>query len=321
VGTSRMRCAVLDDYQGVALGMADWAPVLDRVDVRVFREHVADVDELVEALREFEIVVLMRERTPFPRAVLERLPALRLLVTTGMRNASVDVAAAVERGVLVCGTGGLATGTAELTWALILNLARHVTQENVNLRAGGWQHTVGTDLAGAQLGVLGLGRLGAQVARIGLAFGMTVSAWSEHLTDERAAEVGVRRAPTKAGLLASSDVLTIHLVLSERTRGLLGGPELALMRPSALLVNTSRGPIVEESALVTALRAGRIGGAGLDTFDLEPLPADHPFRTLPTVLATPHLGYVTQGGYRVYYRDVVDDIAGYLAGEPVRVLG
>jgi phosphoglycerate dehydrogenase-like enzyme len=312
---------VLDDYQGVALGMADWAPVLDRVDVRVFREHLADVDELVEALREFEIVVLMRERTPFPRAVLERLPALRLLVTTGMRNASVDVAAAVERGVLVCGTGGLTTGTAELTWALILNLARHVSQENVNLRAGGWQHTVGTDLAGAQLGVLGLGRLGGQVARIGLAFGMAVSAWSEHLTDERAAEVGVRRAPTKAELLASSDVVTIHLVLSERTRGLLGAPELALIRPSALLVNTSRGPIVEESALVAALRTGRIAGAGLDTFDVEPLPADHPFRTLPTVLATPHLGYVTQGGYRVYYRDVVADIAGYLSGEPVRVLG
>jgi phosphoglycerate dehydrogenase-like enzyme len=279
------------------------------------------VDELVEALREFEIVVLMRERTPFPRAVLERLPALRLLVTTGMRNASVDVAAAVERGVLVCGTGGLTTGTAELTWALILNLARHVSQENVNLRAGGWQHTVGTDLAGAQLGVLGLGRLGGQVARIGLAFGMAVSAWSEHLTDERAAEVGVRRAPTKAELLASSDVVTIHLVLSERTRGLLGAPELALIRPSALLVNTSRGPIVEESALVAALRTGRIAGAGLDTFDVEPLPADHPFRTLPTVLATPHLGYVTQGGYRVYYRDVVADIAGYLSGEPVRVLG
>jgi phosphoglycerate dehydrogenase-like enzyme len=317
---SKLRCAVLDDYQGVALEMADWAPVLDRVDVRVLHEHISDVDMLVEELRNAEIVVLMRERTPIARAVLQRLPALRLLITTGMRNASIDLVAAAERGVLVCGTGGLATGTPELTWALILNLMRHVTGENARLRAGGWQRTIGTDLAGAQLGLLGLGRIGAQVARVGRAFGMDVWAWSENLTPERAGEVGVRLAASKAELLASSDVVSIHLVLSERTHGLLGADDLAVMRPSAYLVNTSRGPIVDEGALIEALRGGRIAGTGLDVFDVEPLPADHPFRTLPNVLATPHLGYVTGGGYRIFYRDVVEDIAGYLGGAPVRVV-
>ena len=317
----KRRCAVLDDYQGVAMEMADWGPVRDRVDVDVFREHLDGEDALVEALREHEIVVLMRERTPLRRSLLERLPALRLLITTGMRNASVDVAAATERGVVVCGTGGLATGTSELTWALILDLARGVTKENTGLRDGGpWQQTVGVDLAGARLGLIGLGRLGAQVARVGLAFGMDVLAWSQNLTKERAAEVGVTLAGSKAELLAESDFVSIHLVLSERTRGLLGAGDLALIRPSAYLVNTSRGPIVDESALVDALRAGRIGGAGLDVFDVEPLPAEHPFRTLPNVLATPHLGYVTQGGYRVFYRDIVADIDAYLAGAPIRVL-
>jgi phosphoglycerate dehydrogenase-like enzyme len=223
--------------------------------------------------------------------------------------------------VLVCGTGGLGTGTVELTWALILDLARGVTAENVGLRAGGpWQRTVGMDLAGARLGVLGLGRLGAQVARVGLAFGMEVSAWSANLTEERAAEVGVRLAGSKAELLSGSDVVSVHLVLSERSRGILGAEELALLRPTAYLVNTSRGPLVDESALIEALRAGRIAGAGLDVFEVEPLPADHPFRSLPNVLATPHLGYVTQGGYRIFYRDIVEDIAGYLAGKPVRTL-
>jgi phosphoglycerate dehydrogenase-like enzyme len=312
---------VLDDYQGVALDMADWAPVLDGVEVTVFRDHLDDEDALARRLADFEIVVLMRERTPVRRSLLERLPALKLLVTTGMRNASVDVAAAVERGVLVCGTGGVGGGTAELTWALILGLARHVTEESAGLRAGGpWQRTVGLDLAGASLGLLGLGRLGAGVARIGHAFGMRVSAWSENLTEERAAEVGVRRAASKAELLATSDVVSIHLVLSDRSRGLLGAADLALLRPTAYLVNTSRGPIVDESALVEALRAGRLAGAGLDVFDVEPLPADHPFRTLPNVLALPHLGYVTQAGYEIFYREIVEDIAAYLAGAPVREL-
>ncbi|HEX4356698.1 MAG TPA: D-2-hydroxyacid dehydrogenase family protein [Pseudonocardia sp.] len=301
--------------------MADWAPVLDGVEVTVFRDHLDDEDALARRLADFEIVVLMRERTPVRRSLLERLPALKLLVTTGMRNASVDVAAAVERGVLVCGTGGVGGGTAELTWALILGLARHVTEESAGLRAGGpWQRTVGLDLAGASLGLLGLGRLGAGVARIGHAFGMRVSAWSENLTEERAAEVGVRRAASKAELLATSDVVSIHLVLSDRSRGLLGASDLALLRPTAYLVNTSRGPIVDESALVEALRAGRLAGAGLDVFDVEPLPADHPFRTLPNVLALPHLGYVTQAGYEIFYREIVEDIAAYLAGAPVREL-
>jgi phosphoglycerate dehydrogenase-like enzyme len=312
---------VLDDYQGVAMDMADWGPVLGKVEVDVFREHLEDEDALVERLAGYEIVVLMRERTPFRRALLQRLPGLRLLVTTGMRNASVDTAAAAECGVLVCGTGGLSTGTVELTWALILDLARGVTAENAGLRAGGpWQRGVGMDLAGAHLGVLGLGRLGAQVARVGLAFGMEVAAWSANLTEQRAAEVGVRLAGSKAELLSGSDLVSVHLVLSERTRGILGAEELALMRPSAYLVNTSRGPLVDESALVEALRAGRIAGAGLDVFEVEPLPADHPFRSLPNVLATPHLGYVTQGGYRIFFRDIVEDIAGYLSGAPVRVL-
>jgi phosphoglycerate dehydrogenase-like enzyme len=317
----KRRCAVLDDYQGVALDMADWAPVLDGVEVTVFRDHLDDEDALARRLADFEIVVLMRERTPVRRSLLERLPALKLLVTTGMRNASVDVAAAVERGVLVCGTGGVGGGTAELTWALILGLARHVTEESAGLRAGGpWQRTVGLDLAGASLGLLGLGRLGAGVARIGHAFGMRVSAWSENLTEERAAEVGVRRAASKAELLTNSDVVSIHLVLSDRSRGLLGAADLALLRPTAYLVNTSRGPIVDEPALVEALRAGRLAGAGLDVFDVEPLPVDHPFRTLPNVLALPHLGYVTQAGYEIFYREIVEDIAAYLAGAPVREL-
>ena len=317
----KRRCAVLDDYQGVALDMADWGPVLDGVEVTVFRDHLDDEDALARRLADFEIVVLMRERTPVRRSLLDRLPALKLLVTTGMHNASVDVAAAVERGVLVCGTGGVGGGTAELTWAMILGLARHVTEESAGLRAGGpWQRTVGMDLAGASLGLLGLGRLGAGVARIGLAFGMLVSAWSENLTQERAAEVGVRRAASKAELLATSDVVSIHLVLSDRSRGLLGADDLALLRPTAYLVNTSRGPIVDESALVEALRAGRLAGAGLDVFDVEPLPADHPFRTLPNVLALPHLGYVTRAGYEIFYREIVEDIAAYLAGAPVRAL-
>jgi phosphoglycerate dehydrogenase-like enzyme len=301
--------------------MADWGPVLDRVEVDVFDEHIDDEDALVAALAEHQIVVLMRERTPVRRSLLARLPALRLLVTTGMRNASVDVAAARELGVTVCGTGGLGSSTPELTWALILNLLRGVTQENNQLRAGGrWQHTVGVDLAGARLGVLGLGRIGARVATVGLAFGMDVLAWSENLTERRAAELGVGLAASKQELLRTSDVVTIHLVLSARTRGLLGRNELAMMRETAYLINTSRAPIVDQDALVDALRGGRIAGAGLDVFEVEPLPAGHPFRQLPTVLATPHLGYVTRGGYQIFYRDVVEDIRAYLSGEPIRLL-
>jgi phosphoglycerate dehydrogenase-like enzyme len=321
-GPVRSRCAVLDDYQGVALSVADWGRVRDAVDVDVFREHIVDEDALVAALREHEIVVIMRERTPFPRAVLERLPNLRLLVTTGMRNASVDVAAAAERGVVVCGTGSLGTPTVELTWALILDLARAVTVENTALRAGEglWQRSVGTDLAGSTLGVLGLGRIGARVAQIGLAFGMDVHAWSQNLTADTTDALGVRLAASKEELLATSDIVTIHLVLSDRTRGLLGAAELERMRPGAYLVNTSRAPIVDQDALVDAVAAGRIAGAGLDVYDVEPLPADHPFRTLPNVLATPHLGYVTRNNYELFHCEVVEDIAAYLAGTPIRTL-
>ncbi|OLT15514.1 hydroxyacid dehydrogenase [Pseudonocardia sp. CNS-139] len=313
---------MLDDYQGVALTSADWGPVRDAVDVDVFREHITDADALVAALEKYEIVVIMRERTPFPRAVLERLPNLRLLITTGMRNASVDVAAAAERGVVVCGTGGMVSPTVELTWALITGLARAVAVENAGLRSGEgpWQRTVGTDLTGATLGVVGLGKIGSEVAAIGRAFGMDVLAWSQNLTAEKAAAGGARLAASKRDLLAESDFVTVHLVLSDRTRGLIGADDLAVMRPDAYLVNTSRAPIVDQDALVEALAAGRIAGAGLDVYDVEPLPADHPYRTLPNVLATPHLGYVTKRNYAGFHADVVADIAAYLAGEPVRVI-
>jgi phosphoglycerate dehydrogenase-like enzyme len=251
--------------------------------------------------------------------VLERLPGLRLLVTTGARNPSIDVAAARECGVTVCGTGAHPTGTAELTWALILGVARHLPQEDASVRAGGWQQSIGTDLAGGVLGVLGLGRLGERVARIGQAFGMDVVAWSQNLTDERAAEVGVRRVG-KEQLLETADVVTIHLQLSDRTRGLLGHAELARMKPTAILVNTSRGPIVDEAALVQALREGTIAGAGLDVFDTEPLPRHHPLRELRRAVLTPHLGYVTEATYQVFYREAVEDVAAFLAGTPLRVL-
>jgi len=316
-----IRCAVLDDYQGVALSAADWGVLRGQVEVDVFRDPFSGPDDLVAALSGHEIVVIMRERTRFDADVLARLPALRLLVTTGMRNAAIDLDAAGRQGVVVCGTGGRSEPTAELTWALVLGTARHIVTEAGALRSGGpWQQTVGVDLAGSRLGVVGLGTVGRQVARIGLAFGMDVLAWSPHLTEARAAEVGVALAASKEELLATSDVVTIHLVLSERTHHLVGAAELALMRPSAILVNTSRGPIVDERALVAALEDGTISGAGLDVFDTEPLPVDHPLRRLPTVLATPHVGYVTGRTYERFYGDVVEDISAYLAGAPIRGL-
>jgi phosphoglycerate dehydrogenase-like enzyme len=316
-----LSCAVLDDYQDVALRTADWSSLTDAVDLEVFHEHIDDEDALVETIGKHEIVVIMRERTPFPSSVLARLPRLRLLVTTGMGNASVDMAAAAEQGVVVCGTRGLMPPTAELTWALILGLARSVPAETASLRAGGqWQQTVGTDIDGSTLGVIGLGRIGRHVAKIGQAFGMDVVAWSQNLTAPAAADAGVRLASSKEELLEASDFVTIHLVLSDRSRGLLGAPELSRMRPTAYLINTSRGPIVDEEALVDALRAGRIAGAGLDVFAVEPLPADHPFRALPTVLATPHLGYVTRKTYDIFFREAVEDIAAFVAGSPVRRL-
>jgi phosphoglycerate dehydrogenase-like enzyme len=319
--TTTLRCAVLDDYQGVALSMADWSPVADRVEVTAFTEHQADSEELVAALADVDIVVVMRERTPLPAPVFAGLPRLRLVVTTGMRNSAIDLPAAAAHGVLVCGTASSPVPPTELTWALILGLARNLAAENAAFHAGGrWQSTVGVELAGRRLGLLGLGRIGSRVARIGSAFGMDVVAWSQHLSRERTDELGVTLAPSLVELLATSDVVSIHLALGERTRGLLGRDELARMRPSAFLVNTSRSAIVDGPALVDALVQGRIAGAGLDVFDREPLPADDVLRTLPTVLATPHLGYVAVDNYRTYFREAVEDIAAFLAGTPIRTL-
>ncbi|MEV6210060.1 D-2-hydroxyacid dehydrogenase family protein [Kitasatospora sp. NPDC051914] len=317
----RLRCAVLDDYQGVATSVADWSPLEGRVEVVRFREHIADEDGLAAALADFDIVVTLRERVPFPASLLKRLPRLQLLVASGMRNSVIDYAAAAECGVTVCGTQSLSTPPVELTWALILGLARGLAAEDAALRAGGpWQSTLGADLHGRRLGLLGLGKIGSRVARVGLAFGMEVAAWSRNLTAERAAEVGVALAPSKEDLLAGSDFVSVHLALGDRTRGLVGAPELALMKPTAYLVNTSRAAIVDQDALLAALHEGRIAGAGLDVFDVEPLPADHPVRSAPRLLATPHLGYVTRANYETYYRQAVEDIRAHLDGAPVRLL-
>lgn len=316
-----MQCLILDDYQNVALSLAGWQALAPQVECRALTEHISDEDQLVAQLQDAEIVVIMRERTPFSAALFARLPKLRLLITSGMRNASVDLAAARENGVTVCGTGSGSTAPVELTWALILGLARHLVTENNALRHNGpWQSTVGTGLSGKRLGLLGLGKIGQKVALIAQAFGMDVSAWSQNLTAERAAEHGVELAASKEALLKTSDVVSVHLVLSERTRGLLGATELALMRPDALLINTSRAAIVDQPALLHALQTGQIAGAGLDVFETEPLPPADPFRTLPNVLATPHLGYVSDGNYQAYFREAVEDIQAFLAGKPVRTL-
>jgi phosphoglycerate dehydrogenase-like enzyme len=313
------RVAILDDYQNVARRMADWASLPAGTEVAVFADHLSGTDAVAKRLADFDAVVAMRERTPFPRALLERLPKLRLLVTTGMRNASIDVAAAIERGVTVCGTAGLPYPTAELTWGLILGLFRRIPTEDRATREGRWQVSCGLGLNGKTLGVIGLGGLGSRVAKIGRAFEMDVIAWSQNLIAARATEVGATLV-TKDELLARSDVVSVHLVLSDRTRGLLGARELARMKPTAYLVNTSRGPIVDEAALVDAVRKGTIAGAGLDVYDEEPLPLDHPLRNLPNTVITPHLGYVTEEGYRIFYGHALEDVKGWLAGQPVRVL-
>jgi phosphoglycerate dehydrogenase-like enzyme len=317
--SASFRVAVLDDYQRVARSLAAWGALGADVDVQFFHDHLSEPRALAARLQAFDAVVAMRERTAFPRDVLARLPRLRLLVTTGARNAAIDVTAARELGICVCGTGGLPYPTAELTWGLLLALARNIPQEDVAVRSGAWQTSLGQGLSGKTLGLLGLGRLGSQVARVALAFGMRVTAFSQNLTPERAAEHGATWLPLDE-LLATADVVSIHLVLSERTRGLLGARELGRLKPSALLINTSRGPIVDEPALIEALSQRRIAGAALDVFDVEPLPLEHPLRRLSNTVLTPHLGYVTEETYRVFYSDVVGDILAFRAGQPVRTL-
>ena len=305
--------AVLDDYQNVALRLADWSVLDGRAAVTVFDDHLADTDAVVERLKDFDVLCVMRERTPLPRATLERLPNLKLIVSTGARNAAIDVTAAAERGVAVAFTGYTSAPTIEMTWALILAASRHVVAENLAFRRGAWQQGLGVGLAGKTLGVLGLGRVGGAVAKIGAMFGMTVIAWSPNMTPERAAEAGAMLV-TKQELLKQSDVLTIHMVLSPKTRGLLGADELDLMKTSALLVNTSRGPLIDETALVNALTSRKIALAAIDVFDVEPLPDDHPLRSLENVLGTPHIGYVADDLYRTFYGDTVKAIDAWLAG-------
>jgi phosphoglycerate dehydrogenase-like enzyme len=325
-----MRVAILDDYQQAALASADWSAVRELAEITVFTEHIARTDALVRVLEPFDVVVAMRERTPFDAERLGRLPNLRLLVTTGMANAAIDLAAARERGITVCGTGGSATATAELTWALILALVRHIPAEDARMKlagqaggaalsAGGWQHTVGTDLAGGRLGVVGLGNQGRRVAKIGRAFGLKVVAWSQNLDPERAEKAKVK-AVSKEELFSTSDVVTVHYKLGPRSVGLVGAAELALMKRSAFLVNTSRGPLVDTAALLAALRSGSIAGAALDVYDTEPLPLSDPLRTAPNVVLTPHLGYVTEDSYRIFYSDAAEDIVAFAKASPVRVL-
>lgn len=306
-----VRIAVLDDYQRVALQAADWTPVLQRARVDVFHDHLSDPGAVALRLAPYEAVCVMRERTPLGRDVIERLPRLELICSTGKRNASIDLAATAERGVKVVHTSYVSAPTIEHTWALILAGARHVVAENESVRRGGWQTHVGDDLAGLTLGIIGLGNVGSQVAKVALAFGMNVIAWSQNLS-AAAAETAGARLVSKEELLRAADIVTIHVVLSARTRGLIGAAELALMKPSARLINTSRGPIVEEAALIDALTRRRLAGAAIDVFDIEPLPADHPFRHLDNLLATPHIGYVSWGLYRRFYGDTVTNILEWL---------
>jgi phosphoglycerate dehydrogenase-like enzyme len=326
-----MRVAILDDYQQVALASADWSAVRSLADIDVFTEYIARTEALVRTLEPYDVIVAMRERTFFDASRLGQLPRLRLLVTTGMMNASIDLEAAAANGVTVCGTGGSATSTAELTWGLILAVARHIPEEDRGMKLagqaggaaigvrGGWQRTVGTGLDGKRLGIVGLGRQGLGVAKIGRAFGMKLAAWSQNL-DPEVAKKAHAKAVSKDELFSSSDVVTVHYKLSPRSAGLVGAAELALMKPSAYLVNTSRGPLVDHAALVACLRSGSIAGAALDVYDVEPLPLSDPLRTAPNVVLTPHLGYVTDDAYQVFYGEAAQDIVAFAQGDPVRVL-
>jgi phosphoglycerate dehydrogenase-like enzyme len=315
-----LKAAILDDYQNVALKLADWSPISKEVEVKVFNERLGDDDAVIKALQGFAIVNMMRERTPFNRKVIEGLPDLKLLITTGGRNASIDLKACAERGITVCGTGGFGSPTAGIAVGLILELTRRVGFENARMKAGEpWQLTLGQDLEGMTLGVLGLGKLGQRVAKVARAFGMKVIAWSQNLTPEKAKEGGAEYV-SKEDLFRRADIVSIHVVLSDRTRGLVGAKELGLMKKTAYLVNTARGPIVDEKALIAALQSKSIAGAGIDVFDVEPLPTDHPYRKMDNVVLTPHLGYVTEQNYRKQYPEVVEDIRAWLDGKPVRVL-
>jgi len=326
-----MRVAILDDYQQVALASADWSAVRELAEIHVFAQHIARTDALVSALEPFDVVVAMRERTAFDAERLNQLPRLRLLVTTGMANAAIDLAAAAARGVTVCGTGGSASSTAELTWGLILALVRHIPEEDRRMKTagraggaalsvgGGWQQTVGVGLDGKRLGVVGLGHQGRRVAEIGHAFGMKVLAWSQNLEPDHARKAHAK-AVGKEELFASSDVVTVHYKLGPRSTGLVGAAEFDLMKPSAYLVNTSRGPVVDSEALLAALRSGSIAGAALDVYDVEPLPLSSRLRTAPNVVLTPHLGYVTEEAYQVFYGEAAEDIVAFAKGSPVRGL-
>jgi D-3-phosphoglycerate dehydrogenase len=314
------RAAVLDDYQNVALTFADWSPITRDVEVKVFDKPFANQAEVIKALQGFAIIVGMRERTPFPRKVIEALPDLKLLITTGARNNSFDVKACSERGITVCGTGVVGSPTTGIAFGLMLELTRRVGFENARLKAGApWQVTIGRDLEGLTLGILGLGKLGQRSTTVGKAFGMKTIAWSQNLTPEKA-QAGGAELVTKEDLFRSADVVTIHLVLSDRSRGLVGAKELGLMKKTSYLVNTSRGPIVDEKALIAILQSKSIAAAGLDVFDVEPLPLDHPFRKMDNVVITPHLGYVSEQNYRKYFPDIVEDIRAWLDGKPVRVV-
>jgi phosphoglycerate dehydrogenase-like enzyme len=314
------RCAILDDYQNIALSSADWSPIKGEVDIKAFNAHLGGPDKVIAALQDFDIIVAMRERTGFPKAVIDALPKLKLLITTGMRNASIDTEAAKARGVTVCGTGAFGAPTSGIAIGLMLELTRHIGYENARLHAGApWQTTIGPELEGLTLGVLGLGKLGQRTAAIAKAFGMKVIAWSQNLTPEKCAEAGVGYV-SKDDLFKEADFISIHVVLSQRSRGLVGAKEIGLMKPTAYLINTSRGPIIDETAMLAALRDRKIGGAGLDVFDVEPLPLDHPFRKMDNVVITPHLGYVSTQNYKHYFTGVVEDIRGFLDGKPVRVM-
>lgn len=314
-----MKVAVLDDYQAVAQDLADWSQLPNDTEVSFFQDHLSDEDELVARLKDFHVVMGMRERTPFPRSVLSRLPELRLLVTTGARNAAFDVDAATELGIVVSGTSGAGEGPMELTWGLIIGLIRYIPQEDQRTRQGKWGTEIGVGLQGRTLGLLGLGHIGALMARVAIAFDMNVIAWSQNLNPERAAECRATLVD-KDELFRQSDIVSIHVRLSERTLGLVGARELGLMKPTAYFVNISRGPIVDEAALVSALERRAIAGAALDTFDLEPLPASHPFLKLPNTVLAPHNGYVTEESYRAFYSGVLEDIQAFAGGEPIRVI-